>query len=56
MLLVIRIPAPIVPPLYLVPELLGDAISIAIVAFAINISMAKFFGRKYKYEISSNQV
>ena len=51
-----RIPAPILPPFHLIPQLIGDAISIAIVSFALNISMAKFFGKKYKYEISSNQV
>lgn len=51
-----RIPPPQLPPFSIVSDILGDAISIAIVSFAINISMAKMFAKKYKYEISPNQV
>lgn len=40
----------------LIPDVLGDAINIAIVSFALNISMAKLFSKKYKYELSPNQV
>lgn len=40
----------------IVPDIFGDAISIAIVSFAVNISMAKLFSKKYKYELSPNQV
>jgi hypothetical protein len=49
------LPAPELPPFHIVSKLFGDAISIAIVTFALNISMAKFFAKKYKYEISPNQ-
>ena len=52
----IRIPPPTLPSFSLVSEILGDSISLAIVSFAINISMAKLFAKKYKYEISPNQV
>ena len=44
------------PPIAAASKLFVDAISIAIVTFAMNISMAKFFAKKYKYEISPNQV
>jgi MFS superfamily sulfate permease-like transporter len=50
------IPPPELPSFSLVSEILGDSISLAIVSFAINISMAKMFAKKYKYEISPNQV
>ncbi len=36
--------------------LLPDAFSIAIVAFAIEVSVAKHFAKKYVYSIDSNQV
>jgi hypothetical protein len=36
--------------------LIGDSITIGIVSFAINVSMAKMFAKKYKYEIRPNQV
>ncbi len=50
------IPAPRLPPFSIASEVFGDAISIAIVSFAINISMAKLFAKKYKYELNANQV
>jgi hypothetical protein len=54
--LILRIPLPKLPPMFLFPELFGNALSIAIVSFAMNISMAKMFSKKYKYEISPDQV
>lgn len=52
----IRFPAPKVPPVQLLPDIIGNVINISIVSFAINISMAKLFAKKYKYELDSNQV
>ena len=40
----------------IVPDIFGDAISLAIVSFVINVSMAKLFAKKHKYEFSLNQV
>ncbi|CAF2630360.1 unnamed protein product [Rotaria sp. Silwood2] len=49
------IPPPTVPPMAAISDVVGDAIAIAIVCFVINISMAKLFATKYKYQISPNQ-
>ncbi|CAF1045955.1 unnamed protein product [Brachionus calyciflorus] len=49
------IPAPKVPPLHIFPLIIGSSVSIAIVSFAINISMAKLFAKKYNYELEPNQ-
>jgi solute carrier family 26 protein len=49
-------PKPSIPPARLFSILLGDSIAIAIVSFAINVSMAKLFAKKHKYEIKPNQV
>lgn len=51
-----RIPKPIVPPMNLFVKLAGDSLSIAIVSYAVNISMAKLFAKKHKYEINPDQV
>ena len=51
-----RFPAPKFPPTNNMFEYLGPAFSIAIVAFAISISMSKLFAKKHGYEIDSNQV
>ncbi|RNA41964.1 solute carrier family 26 member 10-like [Brachionus plicatilis] len=48
-------PAPTAPPVKLISQLFGDSLAIAIVSFAINVSMAKLFAKKHKYEISPNQ-
>lgn len=37
-------------------DLIGDAIAIAIVAFAISVSMAQVFANKHNYKIDPNQV
>ncbi|CAF0854145.1 unnamed protein product [Adineta ricciae] len=49
------IPTPATPPMAAISDVIGDAVAIAIVCFAINISMAKLFATKYKYQISPNQ-
>lgn len=49
------IPAPRLPAMYRIPSVLLDAVSIAIVAFAVNISMAKLFAKTHGYPINSNQ-
>jgi MFS superfamily sulfate permease-like transporter len=36
-------------------DLLFDSFNIAVVSFALNISMAKLFAKKYSYPISPNQ-
>ncbi len=38
-----------------ISDVIGDAVAIAIVCFVVNISMAKLFATKYKYQISPNQ-
>ena len=37
------------------PQLLGDSLSIAVVTIALNLSMVKFYEKKYKYVTNSNQ-
>lgn len=39
-----------------VTGLLPQAFTIAIVAFAISVSMAKIFAKRHNYEVDSNQV
>jgi solute carrier family 26 protein len=41
--------------LHLFKYLIGDAFTIAIVSFALNISMSKYFSKKHNYEIDPNQ-
>ena len=36
-------------------QVIGDAIAVAIVAFAISVSMAQLFAKKHNYEVDSNQ-
>jgi MFS superfamily sulfate permease-like transporter len=43
------------PALGLIPSLIKDAIIIAIVSFAICISLAKTYAKKFKYVVDSNQ-
>ena len=50
------IPKPVVPTLNIVSKIFGDCITIGIVSFAINYSMARRFAKVHKYEIRSNQV
>ncbi|KAK6760143.1 hypothetical protein RB195_021591 [Necator americanus] len=48
-------PTPKIPRFELIPDLLGHAISIAIVSYAVTVSMGKLFARKHKYQIDTNQ-
>ena len=48
-------PTPRSPPYELLPRIIIDTIPVAIVAYAVSLSMAKIFARKRGYEISSNQ-
>jgi MFS superfamily sulfate permease-like transporter len=47
---------PTVPNFSLMPTVVGDAFALAIVVFAISVSMGKILARKEGYEIDSNQV
>lgn len=51
-----RFPTPEPPPFYRFTELIPSAITIAIVSFAVSVSMAKIFAKKHNYEIDANQV
>lgn len=46
---------PQAPDFSLFSEVIGDAIAIAIVCYAINISLGKTFALKYGYKVDSNQ-
>lgn len=48
-------PSPRSPPYELLPRIMIDTIAVAIVAYAVSLSMAKIFARKRGYEISNNQ-
>ncbi len=50
------IPPPKVPKLSVMSGLIADAISIAIVSYAISVSMVKLFGQKHGYDTDANQV
>ncbi len=47
---------PSVPRLDLIPDVLGDAVAIAVVVVAIHVSMAKLFAKKHGYKIDPGQV
>jgi MFS superfamily sulfate permease-like transporter len=47
--------APHAPSFVLISSVFKDAIIIAVVSFAICISLAKTYGKKFKYTIDSNQ-
>ncbi|OQV14592.1 Solute carrier family 26 member 6 [Hypsibius exemplaris] len=49
------LPSPVLPPFSMIPELLGRTFSLAIVASAILISLAKIFAAKRQYKIDCNQ-
>ena len=48
-------PAPILPDPSRWPQLIGDAVSIAIIIFAVAVSMGKIFAKKHGYSIDPNQ-
>jgi len=51
-----RIPTPVFPPLQIIGDIIDSSFNIAIVSFALNISMSKLFAKKYKYDLDVNQV
>lgn len=51
-----RLNAPQVPDATLFSEVIGDAFAVAIVGYAINISLGKTFALKHGYKVDSNQV
>lgn len=51
-----RLKAPSAPDTTFFSSVIGDAFAVAIVGFAINISLGKTFGLKYGYKVDSNQV
>lgn len=55
-ILVCSIPPPQAPPVDQLSVVAVDAVSLAIVAFAINVSLAKLFAKKHGYEVDTNQV
>lgn len=51
-----RIPQPKFPPFQIFSMLFVESFSIALVSFALNISMGKMFAKKYNYHLHVNQV
>ena len=49
-------PPPQFPPVERFGDVFADAIAVAVVAFAISVSMVQLFARKHSYETDSNQV
>ncbi|XP_038067898.1 prestin-like [Patiria miniata] len=49
------IPPPRLPQLSYLSSVITDAIAIAIVGYAVSISLAKMFAKKHKYEVDPNQ-
>lgn len=48
-------PSPVLPDVALWPKLIGDAISISIIIFAVAVSLGKIFAKKHGYSIDPNQ-
>jgi len=48
-------PSPTVPPFDLIPNIIIDTFIIALVVYALSLSMAKTFSRKCNYPIDNNQ-
>ncbi|XP_078042909.1 prestin isoform X2 [Augochlora pura] len=51
----VGLPAPSLPPLALVPNILIDSFVITMVSYTISMSMALIFAQKCSYEVDSNQ-
>ena len=49
-------PALTMPQFSLIKDLIPQGVVIAMVAFAVNVSLAKSFARKNDYGVDSNQV
>ena len=50
------LPEPVPPRLDIMKMFIGDSFAIAMVAFAISLSMAKLLSKKHKYIVRPNQV
>lgn len=55
-LLLTSLTSPRVPNVNLFGEVIGDAFALALVAYAISISLGKTFALKHGYKVDSNQV
>lgn len=55
-LLLCRFPQPQLPALHLLPQVLGDTVALAFVAYAISVSLAMIYAEKHHYTIDPNQV
>ncbi len=49
------IAVPEIPPMDIAPNVIVDAILVAILSFVISVSVANVFTKKYKYSVDSNQ-
>lgn len=49
------LPAPQLPPYQIIGQILGRTFSLAVVASAILISLAKIFATKHRYKVDANQ-
>lgn len=49
------LPMPQLPPVHIFASVLFDSIPVAIVAYAVSLSMAKIFARKRGYNVKNNQ-
>ena len=49
------LPGPIVPPLFIIKDMITQTILTAIIAFAINFSLADLFSKTHRYKININQ-
>ena len=56
MVVVSSFPAPSFPPQSRFGDVAGHAFSVAIVSFAVSISMGKLFAKKHNYPLDSSQV
>ena len=50
-----RFPTPIIPPFFILKDMIGDCFLIALLSYAHNFSLAEYYSRKHRYEIQSNQ-
>ncbi|XP_063149970.1 solute carrier family 26 member 10-like isoform X2 [Candoia aspera] len=48
-------PQPQLPALHLLPQVLGDTVALAFVAYAISVSLAMIYSEKHHYAIDPNQ-
>ncbi|KAG8452546.1 hypothetical protein GDO86_004364, partial [Hymenochirus boettgeri] len=48
-------PAPKLPPLKIIPNVVGDTIAITFVGYAVSVSLAMIYSEKHRYSIDPNQ-